>query len=424
MKGARDAACWGHFSAGTGLILITSTTGPQPADFADVRATNLAVVLRFVREHAPCSRADIAASTGLNKATVSSLVADLIDRRLVRETGLTENRVGRPATMLVLDGSPYAAIGVEINVDYVTAVATGLAGERLLTWRRSFGAGDSVNQGVAAVAAIVRRVINRMAKEERQVLGLAVGLPGLVDVQGTVRIAPNLGWYDADIGGDLAKALRDPGFAIQVDNDANLAALAEQRFGAHAGAADLIYLTGEIGVGAGVILDGRLRRGALGYSGELGHVQLDPDGPECRCGRRGCLEAVAGIGAVLRRRDPSPAEIEVEIEEVVRSARAGDDSTLTLLASVGAGLGRGVSIIANLLNPEVVILGGYYVPLAPWLLPAVHAEVADRAIAPQAGGVRVVASTLGHDAAALGGAARVLDSVDSGRLPGGISRNS
>ncbi|WP_433437670.1 ROK family protein [Nonomuraea sp. CA-141351] len=396
--------------------MITSTTGPQPADFADVRATNLAVVLRFVREHAPCSRADIAASTGLNKATVSSLVADLIDRRLVRETGLTENRVGRPATMLVLDGSPYAAIGVEINVDYVSAVATDLAGERLLTWRRAFSAGDSVNQGVAGVGAIIRRVVNRMAKEERQVLGLAVAVPGLVDVQGTVRIAPNLGWRDADLGGDLAKALRDPGFPIQVDNDANLAALAEQRFGAHAGASDLIYLTGEIGVGAGIILDGRLRHGRLGFSGEIGHVQLDPDGPACHCGRRGCLEVMAGIGAVLGK-DPSPAEIQVEIEDSVRLARAGDAGTLATLESVGRSLGKGVSILANLLNPEVVILGGYYVPLAPWLLPAVQDEMDDRVIASEAGGCQVVASTLGHDAAALGGVARVLDSIDSGRLP-------
>jgi predicted NBD/HSP70 family sugar kinase len=406
---------------GTGLILITSTTGPQPADFADVRATNLAVVLRFVREHAPCSRADIAASTGLNKATVSSLVADLIDRRLVRETGLTENRVGRPATMLVLDGSPYAAIGIEINVDYVSAVATDLAGQRLLTWRRSFSGGDSVNQGVAGVGAIIRRVVGRMAKEERQILGLAVAVPGLVDVQGTVRLAPNLGWRDADLGGDLAKALRDPGFPIQVDNDANLAALAEQRFGAHAGASDLIYLTGEVGVGAGIILDGRLRRGGLGYSGEIGHVQLDPDGPECHCGRRGCLEAMAGIGAVLRR-IPPPAEIQVEIEECARLARAGDAGTLAMLESAGRSLGQGVSILANLLNPEVVILGGYYVPLAPWLLPAVQEELSNRVVASAAGGCLVVASTLGHDAAALGGAARVLDSVDSGRLPGGLSR--
>ncbi|MEO3793955.1 ROK family transcriptional regulator [Nonomuraea sp. B10E15] len=401
--------------------MITSTTGPQPADFADVRATNLAVVLRFVREHAPCSRADIAASTGLNKATVSSLVADLIDRRLVRETGLTENRVGRPATMLVLDGSPYAAIGVEINVDHVSAVATGLAGERLLTWRRGFAGGGSVIQGMAGVGAIIRRVVGRMVKEERQVLGLAVAVPGLVDVQGTVRIAPNLGWRDADIGGDLAKVLRDPGFPIQVDNDANLAALAEQRFGAHAGASDLVCLTGEIGVGAGIILDGRLRRGRLGYSGEIGHVQLDPDGPACPCGRRGCLEVMAGIGAVLRK-DVSPAEVQMEIEEAVRLARAGDPGTLATLDAVGRNLGKGVSILANLLNPEVVVLGGYYVPLAPWLLPAVHGEMGERVIAVEGGGCQVVASTLGHDAAALGGAARVLDSIDSGKLPGGLSR--
>ncbi|GAA0844579.1 ROK family transcriptional regulator [Streptosporangium amethystogenes subsp. fukuiense] len=398
--------------------MITSTTDPRPADFADVRATNLAVVLRFVREHAPCSRADIAASTGLNKATVSSLVADLIDRRLVRETGLTENRVGRPATMLVLDGSPYAAIGIEINVDYVTAVAVDLSGERLLSWRRSFpGAAGTVGQAMATVAGIVRRVVSRMTKQERQVLGLTVGVPGLIGTDGTVRIAPNLGWRDADLCGDLTKALRDPGFPVQVDNDANLAALAEHRFGPHAGTANLVYLTGEIGVGAGIILDGRLRRGGQGYGGEIGHIQLDPLGAECRCGRLGCLEAVAGIGAVLEHATISPAEVELELDEVVRLARGGDPGTLGVLDTVGRNLGKGVAVLANLLNPEVVILGGYYVPLAPWLLPAVETETRGRTIAPDAGGCRVVASTLGYGAAALGGAARVLDSVDSGRLP-------
>lgn len=395
--------------------MITTSTDPQPADFADVRATNLAVVLRFVREHAPCSRADIAATTGLNKATVSSLVADLIDRRLVRETGLTENRVGRPATMLVLDGSPYAAIGLEINVDHLTVVAVDLAGERLLSWRRSFSSEGSA-QAVATVGALVRRVTNRMVKEERQVLGLSVAVPGLVDVQGIVRIAPNLGWRDTDLAGDLTKALRDPGFPIQVDNDANLAALAEHRFGAHAGTANLVHLTGEIGVGAGIILDGRLRRGG-GYGGEIGHIQIDPNGPECRCGRVGCLEAVAGIGAILEQGALSPAEVEVEIEEVVRRARSGEARTIDLLESVGTSLGAGVAIVVNLLNPEVVILGGYYVPLAPWLLPAVQDEVRRRTIAPDVGGCQVVASSLGYDAAALGGAARVLDSIDSGRLP-------
>ncbi|MFC4532020.1 ROK family protein [Sphaerisporangium dianthi] len=400
--------------------MINTHTGPQPADFADVRATNLAVVLRFVRENAPCSRADIAASTGLNKATVSSLVADLIDRRLLRETGLTENRVGRPATMLVLDGSPYAAIGIEVNVDYLTAVAVDLAGTELLSWRRSFpGATATPNQAVASVAALARRVLNRMGKEARQVLGLTVAVPGLVDVNGSVRIAPNLGWRDVDLSGDLTKALRDPGFPVLVDNDANLAALAEHRFGPHGGAGDLVYLTGEVGVGAGVVLDGRLRRGGQGFAGEVGHIQIDPSGAECRCGRRGCLEAVAGMAAVLQRTAPdaTPAELEPEIEEVVRLARGDDPAILDLLATIGGELGKGVAIIANVLNPEVVVLGGYYIAVAPWMLPAAREEFARRSFAPDAGGTRLVASTLGYGAAALGAAARLLDSIDSGRLP-------
>ncbi|MET9336610.1 ROK family transcriptional regulator [Nonomuraea sp. NPDC003804] len=396
--------------------MISSSAGPRPADFTDVRATNLAVVLRFVRDKAPCSRADIAASTGLNKATVSSLVADLIERRLVREVGLTENRVGRPATMLVLDGSPYASVGLEVNVDYLTAVAVDLSGERLLSWRRSFpGATATAAQAVSAVAALTRRVISRMSRDRRQVLGVAVAVPGLIGTSGTVVVAPNLGWREVDLAGDLATALRDPGFPIQVENDANLAVLAEHRFGPLSGTPNLVYLTGEVGVGAGVVLDGRLRRGGQGFSGEIGHIQINPEGPACRCGRTGCLEAVAGIGVFVSATDP--AEVEPEIREVVRRAKAGDRPTLDLLARVGRDLGRGIAIVTNLLNPEAVILGGYYVPLAPWLLPAATAEACDRTLAGDLGGCRIVASTLGYGAAALGGAARVLDSVDSGRLP-------
>ncbi|MBP2706613.1 ROK family transcriptional regulator [Microbispora sp. RL4-1S] len=400
--------------------MFTSHNEPQPADFADVRATNLAVALRFVRENAPCSRADIAASTGLNKATVSSLVADLIERRLLRETGLTEHRVGRPATMLVLDGSPFAAVGIEVNADYITAVAIDLKGEELLNWRRSFPGGDSTTgQAVAAIAAVARRAVSRMAKEARQVLGLTVAVPGLVEVDGSVRQAADLGWRDADLGGDLTKALRDPGFPVVVDNDANLAALAEHRFGPHRNTANLVYVTGEARVAAGIVLDGRVRRGALGFSGEIGHIPVDPAGPLCRCGRRGCLEAVAGVGAILRRTAPDAAssELELEIDEVVRRAGAGDPEILALLDQAGRDLGRGLAVVANLLDPEVIILGGYYIPLAPWLISRAEEEMRRGIVAPGGGACRLEASALGYGAAALGAAATVLDRVDSGRLP-------
>jgi len=402
--------------------VITLPRGPQPADFADVRATNLAVVLRYVRGHVPCSRADIAAATGLNKATVSSLVADLIERQLLRETGLTENRIGRPATMLVLDGSPYAAIGLEVNVDYLTAVAIDLAGEEILSWRRTFdGVGSAPAQAATAIAALGKRAVSRVTKEGRRVLGLTVGVPGLVAADGVVRLAPNLRWQDVDLRDRVNRALREPAYDVNVDNDANLAAIAEARYGDHAGTSNLVYLTGEVGIGAGIISDGRLLRGARGFPGEIGHVQIDPAGPACGCGRRGCLEALAGVNALVHKALPDSADdvitdLERDVAEVVRRAKAGEKVVLTALEEAGKALGQGVATIVNLLDPEVVVLGGYFVPLANWLIPAAEQELRERGVAPE-DGTRITASTLGHSAAAKGGAATVLDHVDAGNLP-------
>ncbi len=399
-------------------------TGAQPADLAHVRATNLTIVLRYVRAHAPCSRADIAAATGLNKATVSSLVADLIDRRLIRETGRTENRIGRPATMLMVDGAPYAAIGLEINADQLAVVAVDLAGTELLSWRRAFdGLAATPARTVGAVAALAGRAVNRLTGQGRQVLGLTVGVPGLVDDVGTVRLATALGWHDVPLGAELRGALRDPAYEVTVENDANLAALAEYRHGPYAGSPNLVHVTGGAGIGAGMIVDGRLLRGGRGFAGELGHIQLDPAGPVCPCGRRGCLEALAGIPTLIRRVLPDSADdgpvtdFAPEIDRIRAGARRDDPAILAALADIGRHLGHGVSVLTNLVNPEVVLLGGYYAALAPWLLPAAEAELSARTLAPAAGGCRLIGSTLGPGAAATGGAARALAVVDAGRLP-------
>jgi predicted NBD/HSP70 family sugar kinase len=405
--------------------LITSQAGQQPADFTDVRATNLAVVLRFVRAEAPCSRADIAASTGLNKATVSSLVAELIERRLVREIGLTEHRIGRPATMIVLDGAAYAAVGIEVNTDHLTAVAIDLAGVRLLSWRRAFaGRRTPAAKAVATVAALARKAVAKVVSEDREVLGLTVGVAGLVDDSGVVRLAPNLDWRDLALREALIRAMDEPSFPVAVENDANLAARAEHRYGAFAGTANLVYLNGHAGVGAGIIADGRLLRGGLGYSGELGHVQVDPDGPRCGCGRQGCLETVASVNALIRRvgGDGHVVDLDPEVDDVIRRAKAADPVVIAALRDVGRHLGYGISILSNVVNPEVVILGGYFVPLAQWIMPAAEAEMRDKTAAPEAGGCRLAPSTLGQGAAATGGAASILDSVDSGRLPAPRSR--
>ncbi|MGC4808244.1 ROK family transcriptional regulator [Micromonospora sp. DT233] len=395
---------------------------PRPSDLGDVRVANRAVVLRHVRVHAPCSRADIAAHTGLNKATVSSLVTELIDRRLVRETGLTEHRVGRPATMLVLDGEPYAGLGLAVGADELVAVAVDLGGDRLLTWRRAFAAPSaSPGETVGALAALARRAVGRVTGQGRAVLGVGVGVPGLVDPAGCVSLSPALGWRDVALADLLRGALREPDFAVTVDNAANLAVLAEQRHGGHAGATDLVHLTGGTGIGAGVLAAGRLLRGGRGFAGEIGHATVDPAGPACPCGRAGCLEALIGLPAVVRRLLPDTAadgpvtDFLPELERIRALAGQDDPTVRAGLAEIGRHLGHGVALLANLVDPDAVLVGGHLATLGPWLLPAARAELAARTLPP--GGCRLEASTLGGAAAALGGATAALAGVESGRLP-------
>jgi predicted NBD/HSP70 family sugar kinase len=407
-----------------GPTLITTHLDRQPADFADVRATNLAVVLAHVRGAAPCSRADIAVATGLNKATVSSLVSELIGRRLLRETGLTERRIGRPATMIVLDGAPYAAVGLSITAEHLSLVALDLAGERLLSWRRASVAGPP-GRTLSAAASLVKKALVRVREDGRQVLGLTVGISGLVDASGAVRLASNLGWRDVPARDSLLRALGDPEFPVTVENDANLAAVAEHRYGGYAGTGNLVLLSGGIGVGAGLVAGGELVRGGLGFAGEIGHLPVDPAGPTCPCGRIGCLEAVASVATLVNTVNSAGtvgpaadagADLAAEVDEVVRRARAQDKAALRALRETGRHLGYGIGLVANLLNPDVVLVGGYYEPLAPWLLPAAIEEVRARVHAPDAGGVQLAASTLGEGAAATGGAVLVVDSIDAGQL--------
>jgi len=394
----------------------------QSADLTDVRMTNLAVVLRYVRTHAPCSRADIAGATGLNKATVSSLVSDLLERNLLRETGLAENRIGRPATMLTLQGRPYAAVGLEIAADQLAAVAVDLTGERLLSWRRAFpGLDGAPGRAEAAVAALAGRVVTKLTGQGHRILGLTVAAPGLVNADGRVRFAPHLGWSDLDLRAALLKTLHHPEYDVVVDNNANLAALAEYRGGVRAGTPDLVCLIGGVGVGAGIIADGRLVRGARGFAGQIGHLQLDPAGPLCRCGRHGCLEAYAGLPALVRAATPSPDEpitdYAPEIERISALASSGDHVVLGALTEAGRRLGHAISVLTDLLDPQVVVLGGVFAQLSAWLLPAAEAEAKSRALAVGDTPGQIVVSTLEPGSAAAGGAALALDRLENGHLP-------
>lgn len=389
-----------------------------------VREANLGVVLRTVRESAPCSRAAVAAATGLNKTTVSSLVADLMARGLVRETGRTEQHgVGRPGVLLDLDDTSVAALGLEVNVDYLSVVAVDLVQRELTARHTPFDAREAgPRESARRIVAALREAADDPAVRGRTVVGAGIAVPALVDSPtGTVRRAPNLGWSDFPLG----ESVNVLGFPVRVDNDANLGAVAEYRVGSFAGTPDLVYVTGEVGIGAGVLTGGTLLRGSGGFAGELGHLELDPGGPECSCGRRGCLEAVAGIGAILRDAVPDLApgrplsgeEVAALVETAVGRAAAGGAVAVAALERAGTRLGRGLAALVNLVDPGLVLLGGYFVPMGPWLLPRCRAALASGVFAAGPAGCRVEPSALGLSAAARGGAAGVIHALDSGALP-------
>ncbi|GAA1120829.1 ROK family protein [Kribbella jejuensis] len=393
----------------------------QTADHTDIRAINLAAVLAHLRREAPCSRAAIASATGLNKATVTSIVGELLDRRLVRETQQTQNHVGRPATLLVLDGSAYATIGLEVSARGLTALGCDAAGEQVLRWHRA-GPGPDAGpaKAIAAIAALARRAIASVQSSGRRVLGITVGVPGLVNRDGAVVLAAGLGWRDVPLGSELAAALGRPDIPVTVDNDASLGVLAEHLYGEYAGTPNLIQLTGDTGVGAGIIVDGRPLQGHLGYVGEIGHLRLIPDGPLCACGRRGCLEALAGVPAILARVGATVDEEDSQrqLEGLMRRADNREADVIGVLTEAGTHLGHGIAALVNVLNPEVVVLGGAYALLAEHLAPAVDKALREATIAPDAGGCTVVPSSFPHTATPLGATAQALTPLTSGRLPG------
>ena len=388
------------------------------ADQTSVRRHNLSVVLQHVAVRGARSRARIAAETGFNKTTVSSLVSELIERGLIRETGLEENpgSVGRPAQTVELDGDGVVAIGLEVNVDHLSVCASDLGGTvRYRKLTPDSNAGSRAPEVVARLGALACEALDAVEAEGLRPVGVAVALPGLVEPStGTLIMAPNLGWREVRMAELLGGELGRPELAVDVDNDGNLGALGELWEGVGNRLRDFVFVSGETGVGAGIVTGGELLRGAHGFSGEFGHMTIHPDGALCGCGARGCLETVIGQEALLRRAGvevDDAARTAVLAAELLARAEDGDPVVLEVLDDAGAELGRALASVANLLNPEAVVLGGQFALLARWLAPAVEREMRTRVLSSRWAPCQVVASELGGDAAVRGAAALSLRRV-------------
>ncbi|MER7890718.1 ROK family protein [Micromonospora sp. NPDC094482] len=397
---------------------MTSTSAPAGAvRQGSLRELNLAVVLgRIAAAERPPSRADLAAETGLTRATVSAVVEDLITGRLVTEAEPAPRAgAGRPARGLVLAGDGPAGLGLEVNVDYLAVCVVDLAGQlRHHTVHRADLRPVSPADALARLVELAGRARADAAAQGLTLAGAALAVPGLVDDAGVVRLAPNLGWRDVPVPAVLAghpplTEQVDGVPPLVVDNEANLAALGELHAGP-AGPASFLHISGEVGIGAGIVLDGALFRGARGWSGEIGHIPIRPEGRPCRCGGRGCLEQYAGQEAILAAAGLAGADLPADTAatRLAELAGAGAEHALRALDEAGVALGVAVASVVNLLDLDTVVLGGGYAPLTPWLQSPVLAEISRRVLTAAWSPVTVRPATLGADAAVLGAAGSVV----------------
>ncbi|TGN64439.1 ROK family transcriptional regulator [Nocardioides eburneiflavus] len=381
------------------------TTQPRHAGTEGLRRQNTAAVLRSLREHGASSRAELAQHTGLAKATIGVIVAGLEAAGAVVEEDSRPGARGRPGRPVALRGDRYAGLGLELNVDYVSAVVLDLGGIVVFGDSRPATGPDSLTD-------LVREVVDRHV-DGREVVGTTLAVPALVRGDDrTVAWAPNL---DVE-GRDLAEAVGGlvPGGAVQVSNDANCAAYAEAHHGAARGVRHALYLTGTVGIGAGILQHGELVRGGAGFAGEVGHMPVGDSAAECGCGRRGCWEASVGLHAMLAAVGMPELDTPLRSAEAV-AARAADDAGVRAgLERVGHDLGLGIAMLSSILDPEVVVLGGYLASLGDLVLEPARRTLDERLASPAQVRPELRPSTLGIRAAALGAAEQSLGPVFSG----------
>lgn len=370
------------------------------------RTANLAALLRALRV-GPLSRTQLAARCGITKAAVSGLITDLSERGLVRSAGVLTGGNGRPSQLIELNSESAYGLALSVEADRFRAVVTNLDGV-VITERTE----------TADVAALgLHRSMDELALLAEQVLlgeqpvGVTISVPGLVDSAAAVlRFAPTLRWRDAEIADLMAARLGLAVDAVAVDNEANLGAVGETVGGAGTEVSELFYLSGGMGVGGGLVSGGAILRGVRGFAGEVGHITVDPTGERCHCGRVGCLETKAGLNAVLRAAaspgDPlhDPAlGVDGRVGLLKHRVQRGDQRAVAAVSGLGVALGVAVSTVVDVLDPDVVVLGGYFAELGEWLVEPVRRELSVGLLGHEPA-CRIVPSSLGTTAPLRGAA--------------------
>jgi predicted NBD/HSP70 family sugar kinase len=377
-----------------------------------VRRANLSAIVRELHANGPRSRSMLVARIGLTRSAIRSLLGELLEADLVREERATlQGTPGRPSPVVRTNPEAMIVLAVEVNVDSLAAAVVGLGGEVLELVRVDRPDGSaSVDDTIDEVVELARRLLGDPRRREALV-GVGVAVAGVVRRgDGFVSMAPNLGWRDVPFGQRLVPAL-GLDVPVTIANEADLGALAEHLRGAAVGHDHVLFITGEVGVGGGLIADGRPLRGVAGYGGEIGHIPVNRAGKRCGCGAIGCWETEVGEGALLVRAGRPADGGRGALDAVLAEAAAGSPVALAALDETGRWLGIGLAGLVNVLNPELVVLGGRFGRIHPYVSDALVEELDRHALAAPRGLVQIVPSRLGADASLLGAAEIAFEAI-------------
>lgn len=394
----------------------------KKASVRDVRRSNRAMLLRELVLMGETSRSDLGATTGLSPATVTSVVAELIEEGTVREAGFLDSAGGRRRVLLHVDPAAAYVLGADVSETQVTTAIFGLTLERLAQRTTPFP-GRRINPSRVGeiLAAHVTELLAETGVDAAQVIGLGLGVPGVVEHPATpsaVVHADVIGW-DTAVFAWLEETL---GLPVLVDNGAKTTTQAESWYGSARGVEHAIVALIGDGAGAGIITNGRLYRGASSSAGEWGHTKISLDGPACRCGSAGCVEAIVGASAVLRSwrgRDEYTGREPEGVDALLAAYRDGDAAAQRAVAAAIEHLGLALANLVNLYNPEKIIVGGWFGDLIARDHPEELSAAVRRFSLKQPGEQAVVErSRLGVNAVALGAATLPVDLfIESGLVP-------
>ncbi|MEC5271579.1 ROK family transcriptional regulator [Caldifermentibacillus hisashii] len=374
-----------------------------------VKQINKTLVLETILHEAPISRADISQKVGLNKGTVSSLVNELLEDQLIYESGPGQSSGGRRPVILLFNDKAGFSIGIDLGVNYILGVLTDLRGNIIVEVNKKLTV-RSYEVVIEILKSVISDLINAAPQSHYGIVGIGIGVPGLVNNDGEILVAPNLGWKNINLREEIENSFDIP---VVIENEANAGAYGEKLYGAGKENDNILYISAGIGIGIGIILNGELFYGMNGFSGEAGHMIVQVNGKDCTCGSSGCWELYASEKALLEEarklKLTDITEETLSIELLLELANSGNEDIINLFHSIGMYLGVGINNIINIFNPEQVIIGNRLAMAKDWLEKSIEKFIKNHTMKYHQKDLIISFSKHAYYSAAIGVSAQMID---------------